>query len=532
MNSNTQQKAVIYVRVSSLGQVTKGHGAESQAVRCAEYAKHKGYEIVRIFEDKAVSGSVIDRPGMKQMLSYLRDHSGDNIRVIIDDISRLARGLEAHLALRAALNEAGGVLESPSLEFGEGSDEQLIEHLLATVSEHQRTKNAEQTRNRMRARMTSGYWPFGPVTGFKMENKAGQGKVLVRDEPLASIIQEGLEGFASGRFQTQVEVKRFFEGFDAFPKAQDGTVRIQFVTNILERVLYAGMIESKDWNIPIQPARHEGLISFETYTAIQDRIAGRKCAPYRPDLREDFPLRGVVACACCSKPMTACYSKSKTGKRHPYYVCYQKGCEMKRKSIRRADIEGAFDDLLQKLIPGQPFLKLVTAMFKDAWDLQAAKAKQALREIDGQLDGIDVEVSKLVDRIVSASQPRVIDAYEQKIEKLERDKLILREKAASQPSKRRSFDETFELCLKFLTNPYKIWRNGPFEAKRMVLRMVFSKPIAYCRENGFRTPETTSVFGALQRLQHETCKMVHPRGFEPLTSAFGGQRSIQLSYGC
>ena len=46
--------------------------------------------------------------------------------------------------------------------------------------------------------MRSGYYPFSPPLGFKSEQREDHGKLMVRKDPLASIIQEGLKGYAAG----------------------------------------------------------------------------------------------------------------------------------------------------------------------------------------------------------------------------------------------------------------------------------------------------------------------------------------------
>ena len=87
------------------------------------------------------------------MISFVRKNRKAGIVVIIEDISRMARDVRNHIDLTELIFRAGAALESPSIEFDSDSDSILIEHLLASVAQHQRQKNGEQAKNSMRARM-------------------------------------------------------------------------------------------------------------------------------------------------------------------------------------------------------------------------------------------------------------------------------------------------------------------------------------------------------------------------------------------
>lgn len=179
----------------------------------------------------------------------------------------------------------------------------------------------------MRARIANGYWVFRAIPRLKYVHTKGEGKVIVRDEPIASIVTEALEGFASGRFATQSEVQRFLEAQPEFPKQKSyGGIRMQKVTDMLTHPLYAGFVQAVKWGIPMRKGNHDGLISVATYETIQKRIAGKAHAPKRKDLGEKFALRGFVTCGDCEQPLRSCESRSGTGKLHPYYLCHTKGC--------------------------------------------------------------------------------------------------------------------------------------------------------------------------------------------------------------
>ena len=498
--TNTKPKAVIYCRVSSQKQVKKGDGLGSQETRCREYAKHKNYHITEVFRDEGISGSLINRPSMQEMLSYLKQHKKTQEHiVIIDDISRLARDLEAHIQLRTAIGDAGGKLESPSIEFGEDSDSRLVENLLASVSQHHRQKNTEQVKNRMRARVLNGYWVFYPPIGYKYERVSGHGKLLVRDEPTASIVEQALNGFASGRFETVAEVKRFLEQFPDYPHYKNGEVHSQRVTDLLRRILYTGYMDIPQWDISLYPGKHEPLVSFEDFQRIQDRLDGRPKAPVKANIKDDFPLRGFVTCGCCDRPLTSCWSKGRTTK-YPYYLCSNRQCDEYGKSIKREVMEAEFLEIVKTLKPSPKTFYLALDMFEKLWQDRQEEAQGQAKAIKQQITMIDRKVNQFLDRVLEADNPILLDTYETKIRDLQEEKVSLSEKAQMCGRPLASFEETFRTAIDFLGNPLKLWESECIEQRRMLLRMAFVDKITYDRHSGFRTAAFSQPFSLLADL--------------------------------
>lgn len=116
----------------------------------------------------------------------------------------------------------------------------------------------------------NGYWVFPVPLGYRYEKTPGHGKLIVRDEPVATLIQTALEGYASGRFETPVEVKRFLENAPDFPKDRDGTIHPSRITELLTRPLYAGYISHEPWRLHMIRGKHEGLVDLATWQKVQE----------------------------------------------------------------------------------------------------------------------------------------------------------------------------------------------------------------------------------------------------------------------
>jgi site-specific DNA recombinase len=130
---------------------------------------------------------------------------------------------------------------------------------------------------------------------------------------------------------------------------------------------------------------------------------------------------------------------------------------------------------------------------------------------------VEKQVDQLLERIVESSIPSVIGAYEERVRKLEEEKLLIKERIINAGRPALHHDEILRTALDFVASPWKLWRSERLEQRRTVLKLTFADRLRYARNEGFRTAPLSLPFNVLSSVFGRREGMVGLAGLEPAT---------------
>lgn len=499
-------KAIIYCRVSSERQVKEGHGLDSQERRCRDYCKEHCYQVVKCFSDDGVSGKLFDRPAMKAIIAYIDSYPTEGFVIVFDDLSRFARDVKVHLQLKAELVSRGARLECPNFSFQDTEEGEFIENVTAAAQQYDRQKNRRQVIQKMKARLDDGYWPFYPPPGLINKEDPVRGKILVPQEPYATIYKGAIELFRDMFLVTIEDVRQYIlKQYRAFGINKD--LSLNGARFILAQRLYAGLIDYKPWGVSMAKAKHDGFVSPETYYAVMARFSGKPKPRLRENYNDDFPLNGAVTCAKCGGPLTGAWNRGRSN-RYPNYSCHRHDCPFQWKVTRRDIVEEGLMSLLKEVKPSEELIDLAIEILNDQWaqrkashDLEHKQGENELRDIEDSLERFNGRISK-------AKDEEVILNYEAEIKRLLAHKKEIAEQSLKHHYSSDEFGTASKLVLETLKDPVNMWKNGKYEEKRTVIYMYFGQKLAYDYASGFGTADLACPIKVIKDLNGPKDKLV------------------------
>lgn len=177
------QKAIGYIRVSTIKQSEEGVSLDAQKAKIAAWCEANGYSIEAVFVDAGISGKRMDnRPGLRQALETV----GKGYALVTYSLSRLARSTRDAITIGEILDKRGADLVSLSEKIDTTSAAgKMVFRMLAVLAEFERDLVAERTSAALSHKKAKGE-VYGTVP-FGYEATEGR---LVEVETEAQVVAE------------------------------------------------------------------------------------------------------------------------------------------------------------------------------------------------------------------------------------------------------------------------------------------------------------------------------------------------------
>ncbi|MDB5168997.1 MAG: site-specific recombinase [Candidatus Saccharibacteria bacterium] len=481
------KRAVIYLRVSTTKQ-TEGASLETQQMTCQDWASRNQVLVEKIYHDDGVSAKTLDRPAMKEMLSYLESNKGKVSYVVTYQTDRLTRNAADFFALRATLSQIGVEYKNINSSLEESINDELIQGIEAVLAQHDNKVKSVRVRDNMKRHAKEGYRMSKAPHGLKNVRDVLGKSTLAPMEGVGDKVTAILEAYATGAY-TVASLLTLCEEI-GLQTASGKPMKIQIISKMLRNPTYAGLEQSAHTDGQLIPSRFKGVITPTVFYRNQDLLRKNKnsAAKYKRN-NPEFPLRRFLDCSNCHKPITGSSPRSGSGKPSPRYHCSR--CKVP--SINPQELHEQFLHLLASLAPDPGMEKFLKEVIVRVWREETQTLSTQQKRLHKALEELTERKTKVIEMLVSGE----ITPEEKRglTTKINEESDATEKQLASVGSMSRLKTDTIDYALQFMSNAPRIWSNASIEHQIIYQRLVFPEGLEYdLAKNEFGTSKLSRLY--------------------------------------
>ena len=405
------KRCAIYTRKSSeegLDQNFNSLHAQRQA--CEAFVKSQvgeGWRLIRTaYDDGGFSGATIDRPGLKGLLSHIKEKRIDV--VVVYKVDRLTRSL-ADFAKIVEIFDAHGVsFVAVTQQFNTTTSMgRLTLNVLLSFAQFEREVTGERIRDKIAASKQKGMWMGGtPPLGYDLRdrrlvvNKAGAETVrlifkLYLELKTLRRVREELDrrSIVSKQWVSRQNVRH---GGFSFGRGA--------LYHLLANAIYVGAIRHRS---VAYPGQHEAIIKRATWQRVQEMLSQKAAHPRGRTTRKSTGLLMGRLFDESGEPLYSCWAK-KGQRRYRYLVSKRlvggsskpddRGWRLPAERMERAVVAG-----IRRIVSDRGAL----ASTLKACGFAAAELKQAIEAFDAQVRSLEqVETTENTDTLIERVELR------------------------------------------------------------------------------------------------------------------------------
>ena len=470
------KRVIGYIRVS-----TDNQDLERQRVLIRKYCENKGYSLLRIEEDYAISGTVSNRNGLNSILNITNSVAD---MVVVSELSRLSRQddifetlTQIHTIIR---NVDLVILDEPDKVYEAGKTIILSDFLMLAIKAY----GAADERKKIVSRMTTGKdskvqaFPLmltdsNIPTGFKAVPNPNYIKgatpkmLLVEDEERMQLVRDIFNYVANGLSLGKTAEKLNMLGYRT---ARNKPFYEQSIRTIINDSIYNGVRYWKGIKLEL-PVK---FISDEIWNLAHKKVQENK--NYSGEAQKHYnPLKGIIKCPCGQTSMYGrtsscityrCLDRIKMGIKSP---CANVG--IKAETLIYAVWKDVRLRTLDETYQAKSNEKIAEI------EAENIKLTQSIKEKDSEIAKLQSDLKTVIDNVMASTNITIVkalngkaDSIDSQIKSIEAEKTAIDEEIAS--NNRRIADEIKSQSRKELDSL-------SLEGKGEMFRELLSKVVYY-----------------------------------------------------